>query len=340
MFGNIYGIDLGTYELKVYDKKSDTIWKEKNTIAIRNQKEIFAVGDVAYEMFEKAPLNVEIRFPMKKGVISHFYDMRYLLQNLLKKERRFARGSKYLIAVPTDVTEVEKKAFFDLVIHSTAKAKGAKIVERGIADAIGLGLDVKECKGLFIMNMGGETTELSIISSGGMVLNRMLKIGGVTFDQSIVNLVRYNQDFLIGRTTAESLRKNFGIFDEKVGKTLKVSGRNLATGVPEQSTISVNVVRAAMKEHLEVCVKEMKAMLERTPPEVLRNIQSKGIYMTGGLANLKGIDKYLEGSIGLPIHIAKDPETSAVRGLKKIIMTKELQQLTYSMLDDNYRWLK
>ena len=111
MFGNIYGLDLGTYEIKVYDKKLDSIWKEKNTIAIKNKKEIFSVGDAAYEMFEKAPYNIEIIFPMKEGVISKFYDMQYLLQNLLKKERHFARGSKYVIAVPTDVTEVEKKAF-------------------------------------------------------------------------------------------------------------------------------------------------------------------------------------------------------------------------------------
>ena len=197
MFGNIYGLDLGTYEIKVYDKKLDSIWKEKNTIAIKNKKEIFSVGDAAYEMFEKAPYNIEIVFPMKEGVISRFYDMQYLLQNLLKKEHHFARGSKYVIAVPTDVTEVEKKAFYDLVIHSTAKAKEVRIVERGLADAVGLGLDVKNSPGIFIVNFGGETTEFSILASGGMVLNRILKIGGNTLDQSIVSNIRYNKDFCV-----------------------------------------------------------------------------------------------------------------------------------------------
>ena len=163
MLGNIYGLDLGTYEIKVYDKKKDTIWTEKNAIAIENEDTIFSVGDEAYEMYEKAPDNIEIVFPMKEGEISHFNDLQYLLQNLLKKGKRFARGSKYIIAVPTDVTEVQKRAFFDLVIHSTAKAKEVNIVERGIADAVGIGLDVQKEKGLFIANFGGEITELSCL---------------------------------------------------------------------------------------------------------------------------------------------------------------------------------
>lgn len=340
MFGNTYGLDLGTYEIKVYDKKANTIWKEKNAIAIRNKKEIFSVGDMAYEMFEKAPYNVEIVFPMKEGVISHFYDMQYLLQNLLKKEHHFASGSKYVVAVPTDVTEVEKKAFYDLVIHSTARAKDVRIVERGIADAVGLGIDVQNTAGVFIVNFGSETTEISVVASGGLVLNRILKIGGVTFDQSIVNLVRYNKDFLIGRPTAETIRKQFDIFYDKVGTKLTVSGRNMVTGVPAQNTVTINLVRAAIKEHLDTCIREIKILIERTPPEALRQIQNDGIYITGGLANFKGLKEYLEGTIGLKVHTIEEPELCAVRGLKEIIQSKELMKLTYSMLNDNYRWMK
>ena len=184
MLRNIYGLDLGTYEIKVYDKKHDTIWKEKNVIAIEGEKTIFALGDDAYEMYEKAPENIQIVFPMKEGVISRFNDMQYLLNNLLKDGKRFVRGSKYVIAVPTDVTEVQKRAFFDLVIHSTAKAKEVNIVERGIADAVGIGLDAQKEKGLFIANFGGEITELSVLSYGGLVLNKLVKIGGVTLDDS------------------------------------------------------------------------------------------------------------------------------------------------------------
>lgn len=338
--GNIYGLDLGTYEIKVYDKKFDRIWKEKNTIAIKDKKELFAYGNAAYEMFEKAPQNIEVVFPMQEGVISRFYDMQHLLQNMLKQDTVFARSSNYVVAVPTDVTEVEKKAFFDLVVHSSAKAKEVRIVERGIADAIGLGLDVEKSPGIFVVNMGSETTELSVLASGGMVLNRILKVGGVTLDQAIINHIRYHNDFLIGRLTAESLRKNLAVFSEKGAVSQTVSGRNLLNGAPEQSEVTANHVRAAMKDVLTSCVREIKVLLDRTPPEVIRTIQNDGIYLTGGLSNLNGIATYMEGVLGVKVNVAKEPEFCAVRGLKSIIQSKELKKLTYSMLDENYRWMK
>lgn len=340
MFGNVYGLDLGTYEIKVYDKKQDTLWKEKNAIAIENEKTIFSVGDDAYAMFEKSPLNIEVVFPMKEGVISHFYNMQYLLENLIKKERHFVRGSKYIVAVPTDVTEVEKRAFYDLVVHSSAKAKEVRIVERGIADAIGLGLNVQESPGLFVVNLGAETTELSILAYGGVVLNKMLKFGSVSLDNAVINSVRYNQEFLIGQLTAELLRIAFGIQSKQESDSLSVAGRNLITRIPEQKTIPMSLVHAAMKELMKNCAHEIHSLLERTPPEVQRNIKKDGIFLTGGLANLKGIDTFIENSLGIKVHVAAEPEFCAANGLKKIIGSNELMKITYSMLDENYRWMR
>lgn len=340
MFGNVYGLDLGTYEIKVYDKKQDTLWKEKNAIAISNEKAIFSVGDDAYAMFEKSPLNIEVVFPMKEGVISHFHNMQYLLENLIKKERHFVRGSKYVVAVPTDVTEVEKRAFYDLVVHSSAKAKDVRIVERGIADAIGLGVDVQQTPGLFVVNLGAETTELSILAYGGVVLNKMLKFGSVSLDHAIINSVRYNQEFLIGQLTAESLRIAFGIHSKSELNSLSVAGRNLLTRVPEQKSVPMSLVHAAMKDLMKHCAYEMHSLLERTPPEVQRNIKRDGIFLTGGLANLKGIDTFIENSLGIKVNTAAEPEFCAANGLKKIISSKELMKITYSMLDENYRWMR
>ena len=340
MARNTYGLDLGSYEIKVYDKKRDVLWKEKNVIAIANEKEIFAVGDEAYEMYEKAPENIQVVFPMKEGVISRFNDMQYLLQNLLRKEQRFARGSEYVIAVPTDVTEVEKKAFFDLVIHSTARAREVNIVERGIADAVGLNLDVKNSKGIFIANFGGETTELSVLAGGGIVLNRLVKVGGVVFDQAVAQLVRYNHDFLIGRLTAEVLRKEFGVFSDENNASLKVAGRDLIMGVPQQREISISLVRAAIKEPLEECIRAINSLMDRTPPEVRKAIDKNGMFLTGGLANLPGLETYIEESVGIRVRTAINPDICAVTGLKKIIMSAELKKLAYSMLDENYRWMR
>ena len=291
MARNVYGLDLGSYDIKVYDKKKDTIWKEKNVIAFKDNRDrdIFAVGDDAFSMYGKAPSNIEITFPMEAGVISRFNDMQFLLQNLLKRGRQFSRGSEYVIAVPTDVTEVEKKAFFDLVIHSTAKAKEVNIVERSIADAVGLNLDIQNTKGIMIANFGGETTELSVLAGGGMVLNRLVKVGGLTFDQGIINLVKHSHDFLIGRQTAEVLRRNFNVFTGDSDSILSVAGRDLITGVPMRKPISIMLVRAAMKDPLLECVKAIHSLLDRTPPEVRKAIYENGIFLTGGLFLLRGL---------------------------------------------------
>ena len=340
MAKNVYGLDLGSYEVKVYDKKQDIIWKEKTALAIADGREIIAVGDEAYEMYGKVPSNIEVIFPMKEGVISRFNNMQYLLQTLLKrKEHRFVMGSEYVIAVPTDVTEVEKKAFFDLVIHSSARAKEVNIVERGIADAIGLNLDVQNTKGVFIANFGGETTELSIITGGGIVLNRRLKIGGVNFDQAIIQLIRYNHDFLIGRLTAENLRRKAGVFSADNNVVIPVAGRNLITGVPQQHDISINLVRSALKDPLEECIDAIQSMMDRTPPEIRKSIQKNGIFLTGGVANLPGLEVYIEEMTGIPARTAINPDICAITGLKQIMMSKDLRKIAFSMRKEGYRWM-
>ena len=341
MLGTVYGLDLGTYEIKIFDKKKDRLWQEKNVIAMKNKKYVFAVGNEAYEMYEKSPADVQVVFPMKNGVIAHFDDMQYLLGSLLGNERRFVIGDEYVMAVPTDVTEVEKKAFFDLVYHSEAKAKSVRIVERGLADAVGFGIDVLEEKGVFVANFGGGTTELSVLSSGGMVMNRLLKIGGEDFDLAIAGLVRHNKDFLIGRLTAERLRREFGIFDQSTDSVITVSGRDLLSGVPAQTDVSISLVRAAMKEPIEECVQAIRSMIDRTPPDVRNAILEKGICLTGGIANLKGLSTYLRESTGLHVMTMNDPQLCAVKGLQKIISNKEYyKKLTYSMTDEDYRWLR
>lgn len=341
MLGNVYGLDLGTYEIKIFDKKKDRLWQEKNVIAMKNKKYVFAVGNEAYEMYEKSPADMQVVFPMKNGVIAHFDDMQYLLGSLLGNERRFVIGDEYVMAVPTDVTEVEKKAFFDLVYHSEAKAKSVRIVERGLADAVGFGIDVLEEKGVFVANFGGGTTELSVLSSGGMVMNRLLKIGGEDFDLAIAGLVRHNKDFLIGRLTAERLRREFGIFDQSTDSVITVSGRDLLSGVPAQTDVSISLVRAAMKEPIEECVQAIRSMIDRTPPDVRNAILEKGICLTGGIANLKGLSTYLRESTGLHVMTMNDPQLCAVKGLQKIISNKEYyKKLTYSMTDEDYRWLR
>ena len=339
MAGNIYGLDLGTYEIKVYDERKDEIWKEKSAIATKNQTEIFAVGDEAYAMYEKAPQNIEVLFPMQGGVIARFCDMQNLLENLLRKRQFF--GSEYVIAITTDITEVEKRAFYDLVYHSSARAKSVSVVERGIADAIGCKIDVYQTGGVMILNMGGGTMELSVLAYGGIVMNRLLKFGGEQFDQEIINLVRRNRDFLIGRKTAEQLRRTFGIFSEDTKSKMQIAGRNLILGLPQRTDISIGLVRAALKEQMDDCVDAIQTMIQRIPPDVLRELKKNGIYLTGGMANLRGIAEYLEESVGVRVSTVDYPELCSMNGLREIIQDKKRYgRLTYSMLDKGYRWLE
>ena len=323
MARNTYGLDLGSYEIKVYDKKQDTIWKEKNVLAVQDKKEIIAIGEDAYQMYEKTPPDIEVAFPMRDGVISRFNDMQNLLQN-----------------IPTDVTEVQKKAFFDLVIHSNAKAREVNIVERSIADAVGLGIDVQNTTGVMIINFGGETTELSVLTEGGIVFNRLLKLGGTTLDQEIVNLVRNSHDFLIGSRTAEILRQQFDVFNGDSETAFSVAGRDLITGLPMRKTISITLVRAAFKDTLLECMKAVRSMLDRTPPEIRKAIYQNGIYLTGGIANMGGLDAYVESMTKIHTTAAQKPDICAVNGLKKIMLSKDLSKLAYSMLDESYRWMR
>ncbi|MCP1101692.1 rod shape-determining protein MreB [Aequitasia blattaphilus] len=340
MVRNVYGLDLGSSEIKIYDKRQDKIWSEKTVLALSNRTDILAFGNDAFEMYEKTPGNIEVVFPMKEGVISKFDNMQNLLSLLLRKDKNFSRGSAYVVAVPTDVTEVEKKAFFDLVIHSNAKAKEVNIVERSIADAIGLNIDVENTNGVMIANFGGETTEISVLAGGGMVLNKLVKIGGYHYDQAIVNLVRRSQDFLIGMRTAEVLRKEFSVFSDDTLSGKVVSGRDLITGVPMQKNIGINVVRASIKDPLNECVRAMFSLLDRTPPEVRKAIYENGLYITGGIANMKGLEHYIERSINIKTKVAAKPSVTAIRGLNKIVMSKELKKMAYSMLNESYRWMR
>lgn len=340
MLRNVYGLDLGTYEIKIYDKKQERIWKEKNVVAIENGDKIYAYGDQAYEMYEKSPENIEVLFPMQNGEISNFQNMQYLLTGLLKNGKRKMFGAKYVLAVPADVTEVQKRAFFDLVIHSSAKAKEVAVVRRGVADAVGFGLQPEKEKGLFVINLGAETTELSVLSYGGLVLNKLIKTGGSTLDELIVTRIRHTYNFLIGKLTAESLRNQFGLFDDAGLHTISIVGRDLNTGVPVAKEVSVSLVRAAIKETLNEVAISARTMLERTPPDILPEIQKKGLYITGGLARLSGISTYIEGVTNLKVTVSKNPELAAVKGLRQIISSKELQKLTCDMSDDDFRWMR
>ena len=207
MANNAFGIDLGTRTIKIYTTHGDSVVVEKNMIAIEDKKNLFAYGDSAFEMFEKAPSNIEISYPLCNGVIADIKNMQLLLKNfILDCNKGVVKPAEFYIAVPSDITAVEKRAFSDLVKDANVKAKKIMRVEKAVADGLGLDIDVKNAQGILVVNVGFHTTEISILSLGGIVLSKLIKIGGQKFDESIKNAIRKEFSLIVGSKTAESVK--------------------------------------------------------------------------------------------------------------------------------------
>ena len=336
----IYGLDIGTYSIKLFDEKSAKVWITKNVIAIRDKTEVLAVGDKAYEMYEKTPSDVQIIFPMEGGIITHFKSMQYLLNHLIWEKATFTKGAEYLLAVPTDVTEVEKRAFYDLVSLSAAKARSIRIAQRSIADAIGCNIDIRRTGGVVIANFGGGTTELTLLSYGGIVLNRLLHTGGDYFDLGLASFVRRKYELHIGRHSAERLRMQIplsGDFDEKV---VSVSGRDVSLGIPSKREIPLSLLCDFMKELLEESIQGIVNMVSRTSADIRQAIIQNGIYLTGGLAKTIGLSTYIEERTSISVIINEHPQHCVAIGLQAMMLEKGYKELTYAMLSEDYRWLQ
>jgi len=245
---NTFGIDLGTSNIKIYNRIDDKIMVEKNMIAIENKKTFFAYGNSAFEMYEKAPGNIVASYPLCNGVIADIHNMETLLKYFITDiSSGNIRQADYYVAVPTDVTEVEKRAFYDLIKDANIKAKKIMVVEKAVADGLGLDIDVKNSQGVLIVNVGYDTTEVSILSLGGIVLSRLIKVGGLKFDEAIRNAIRKEFGLLIGGKTAEKVKINLQEL-EIAGKPAVVYGRDIVTGLPVEREIPTTLVNKALME--------------------------------------------------------------------------------------------
>ena len=319
MGNNVYGIDLGTCNIKIYSKNDDGIMIEKNMIAIENKKNIFAYGDSAYEMYEKAPSNIQISYPLNNGVIADIRDMeiliRYFITDIMKGK---VAPADYYVAVPTDVTEVEKRAFYDLVKNANLKAKNVYVVEKAVADGLGLDINVKTSNGALVVNVGFDTTEISILSLGGIVLSRLIKTGGRKFDEAIKAAVRKEFNLIIGSKSAEQIKMQLKDLEAK-GEDAVVFGRDIVTGLPMQRQISVAMINECLVEHFSTIVDQVKLILERTPPELGADIYRNGIYLTGGASQVAHLAEKLSKETGLKVQQMDNPVTSVAAGLAKVI---------------------
>lgn len=332
MNNNIYGIDLGTCNMKIYCKATNKILNEKNTVALVNKNQIYAYGDAAYAMYEKAPETINVTFPVSSGVIADFNILQNVLQEFLEKNVKGKfRGSEFIVAVPTDITDVEKRAFFDMFYKSKLKPKSVLLCEKPIADAVGLGLDVNEPTGIMVVDLGADTTEISVISLGGLVLSELLHFGGNRIDESIITFVKRKYNLVIGQKTAQSLKEKLGSGVPGNKDTMVIVGRDVVSGLPIEMEISGEVVYEAIKDNLNTICNAIKMILEKTPPELAKDIIHSGIYITGGGSQIHDLDVLFKEITGIKINTCEEPEECVVRGLVKIVSDNKFKHLAFSM---------
>jgi len=326
-FAKDIGIDLGTANTLVHVKGKGIVVREPSVVAInKSTKTILAVGDDAKNMIGRTPGDIVAIRPMKDGVIADFDITQSMLKHFIKRAMSggFLSKPRVVICVPSGVTEVEKRAVEEATLQ--AGAKEAYLIEEPMAAAIGADLPVEEPTGSMIVDIGGGTSEVAVISLGGIVTSKSLRIAGDEFDEAIVHFVKKEYNLMIGERSAEQIKLAIGnAFPKPKEEYMEVRGRDLITGLPKNITISSSEINEALKEPISAIVDSIKFTLEKTPPELASDIMDKGIMLAGGGALLSGLDKLIHEETGMPVMIAENPLDCVAIGTGKVL--EEIESL-------------
>jgi rod shape-determining protein MreB len=333
LFSNDIGIDLGTANTLVYVKDRGIVLREPSVVAVQSgTKRILAVGDEAKRMLGRTPGNIVAIRPMKAGVIADFEITEAMLRYFIKKihNRRKMVRPRIIIAVPSDITEVEKRAVKDSATH--AGAREVFLIEEPMAAAIGVGLPVQEPAGNMIVDIGGGTTEVALISLAGIVFSRTVRVGGDEMDECIVQYMKRVYNLMIGERTAEEIKMTMGsAYPVEEETSIEVKGRDLVAGLPKTLTITSEEIREALQEPISSIVDAIRITLERCPPELSADLVDRGMILAGGGALLAGMDKLIAEQTGLPVHLADDPLSAVAEGTGVVL--NELNFLRRSGVD-------
>ncbi len=319
-FGQDIGIDLGTATVIAYVKGRGIVLREPSVVAVdENTGNVLAVGREARRMLGRTPGNIVATRPLREGVISDYTVTEKMLKYFINKVcGRFLFAPRIMICIPSQVTEVEKKAVIDAA--SQAGARKVYLIEEPIAAAIGAGIDIAKPCGNMVVDIGGGTTDIAVISLGGSVVSSSLKIAGDKFDEAIVRYMKKKHNIMIGERTAEDLKVNIGCVYPKIqDMEMDVRGRDLITGLPTTLSIKSSEMMEALLEPAMMIVDAVHSILERTPPELAADISDKGIYMTGGGCLLDGLDKLLQEKTGINVMIAQDTVSCVALGTGKAL---------------------
>jgi rod shape-determining protein MreB and related proteins len=329
IFSNDLAIDLGTANTLVYVKGKGIVLSEPSVVAVRKDNrgynKVLAVGREAKLMLGRTPGNIVAIRPMKDGVIADFEVTEAMLRHFIRKvhNRRTLLRPRIIICVPSGITQVEKRA-----VRESAESAGARevyLIEEPMAAAIGAGLPITEPTSNMVVDIGGGTTEVAVISLAGIVFSKSVRVGGDKIDEAILQYVKRKYNLLIGERTAEVIKTTIGTaYPQEEPESIEVKGRDLVSGIPKTLTIDSEEVRLAISEQIDTIIEVVKMALEQTPPELAADIVDRGIFLTGGGALLKNLDVLLKEETGLPINIAEDPLSAVVLGSGKTLENIEL----------------
>ena len=319
-WGQDIGIDLGTATVIAYVKGKGIVLREPSVVAVDNNTgAVLAVGKEARRMLGRTPGNIVATRPLKDGVISNYTVTEKMLKYFIKRIcGKYIFAPRIMICIPSQVTEVEKKAVIDAA--SQAGARRVYLIEEPIAAAIGAGIDISKPSGNMVVDIGGGTTDIAVISLGGSVISESLKVAGDKFDEAIVRYIKKKYNVIIGERTAEDLKINIGCVYPKIqDMEMDVRGRDLATGLPKTLTIKSSEMLEALVEPANMIIDSVHSVLEKTPPELAADISDKGIYMTGGGCLVDGLDKLLQEKTGINVMIAQDAVSCVALGTGKAL---------------------
>ena len=321
------GIDLGTANILVTVKGKGIVLREPAVVATDIKTgNILATGHEAKEMLGRTPETIKAVKPLKDGVIADFTATKLMLKNILKKVSQKYNSSRprAVVSVPYEITEVEERAVEESVID--AGAKEVYLVEEPMAAAIGTGMHVDEPSGNIVVDLGAGTTEVAVISLGGIVVSNSIRIAGDKLNDDIINYIKRTENLSIGETTAEEIKEQIGCASALMTEMeMQIRGRDLATGLPRNTTITSSQIQIALEESISKIIETVKVTLEKTPPELAADLIEKGIVLTGGGAQLKNIDKILSEATKMPVYISEEPSECVIRGISKVI--EELEKL-------------
>lgn len=311
------GIDLGTSNIRIHLKGKGVVLSEPAVVAINQiTGEILAVGNQAKEMIGRTPDSIVAFKPLKDGVIADFESTRALMQNLISRvvQKSLFYRPRIVVSIPSGITDVEERAVEGVVYKSGAKE--VYLMEEVMAAAIGSGLEVEKPEGAMIVDLGGGTSEMAVLSLGGIVVSNSVKIAGEKLDKDIVEYIKQKFNVIIGDGEAEEVKKQIGAATAAMTEDrMEVKGRNLLTGLPETITVTTEDINEAMKDSLNEILRIIKLTLEQTPPELASDIMERGITLSGGLSLLRNIDRLISDETGMPVFIADEPEKSVVKGV-------------------------